>query len=561
MALPDGGCTVRALIDDRYAPRLQFSRVISAPEPTEELTTVVEIDADPQGDTIASLIAQLGGRHGLGVSIVDSSVERSILVVFDRLGDRQSFRSDHHQLFASLASTLGARLEADRLLERLERQAAVDHLTQLANRNALESALDERLGDLSRPGAVVVLDLDRFKDVNDSLGHQFGDRMLCAVAGRLSGLLGPEDLAARLGGDEFAVLLGQVESADDLEERIDGLVDRVGRPLDLDGIALDLGISVGVAAWPGDAQTSSDLLRMADIAMYEAKRTHQPWVRYAPTIGHTSPNVLRLMGELRDAIAAGELAIHLQPQVRSLDLDLVGAEALVRWNHPRRGMVPPADFLPMAEHSAVARDLTDFVLGATLDAAGELGALGLGIPCSINLTSRDVLDRHLPDRVARALTERGLPGSVLTLEVTEHSLIVDIDEAIRNLAALRELGCRTSADDFGTGYASLRYLQRLPLDEVKIDRSFVAGIAGSLHDEAIVRSTTRLLKDLGLTVVAEGVEDLPTLKLIREIGCDVVQGFLVSRPVPVPEFMSLATRKHLIIEADLLSLTENHLPG
>ncbi len=560
VARDEGGFAVRALVDDRYTDRLMSDHILVAPPLPADLEEAANIDAATDG-TVASLIRQLGGQLGMGVSVLNPADEEALVIVFDRLGATQRFSQDEQRLFSSLAATLSTRLSAERLLDRLQLQARMDHLTRLANRSTLEHALDERLVDLARPGALIVLDLDRFKDVNDSLGHQFGDQMLRVVAERLQTMIGDDDLAARLGGDEFAVLLDEVGSMEELEITIEALADRVGRPLELDGIALDLSVSIGIAAWPRDAQTSADLLRLGDIAMYEAKRTHQAWVRYVPTIDHTSPNLLRLMGELRDAIHARELEVHLQPQVRTRDLDLIGAEALVRWNHPKLGMVPPGEFLPLAEHSSVAADLTRFVLDATLDATVRLRDLGIPIQCSVNLTSRDLLDRHLPDRVAMALTQRGLPGSTLTLEVTESSLIVDIDAAIENLAALRALGCRTSADDFGTGYASLRYLQRLPLDEVKIDRSFVAGAATNENDESIVRSTTRLLQDLGLAVVAEGVEDLPTLNLIRDIGCDAVQGFLVSRPVPVDAFISMATESEPLVVTDVLQLDLANLPS
>ncbi len=346
VARDDGGYAVRALVDDRYTDRLMSDHILLAPPLPDDLGEAVNIDIATSDGTIASLIRQLGGQHGMGTSVLNASDERALIIVFDRLGATRNFSEDEQRLFSSLAATLGTRLSADRLLDRLELQARMDHLTRLANRSTLEHALDERLVDLARPGALVVLDLDRFKDVNDSLGHQFGDQMLRAVAERLQAMIGETDLAARLGGDEFAVLLDDIGSLEELEITVEALADRVGRPLELDGIALDLSVSIGIAAWPGDAQTSADLLRLGDIAMYEAKRTHQAWVRYVPTIDHASPNLLRLMGELRDAIQAQELVIHLQPQVRTRDLDLIGAEALVRWNHPKLGMVPPGEFLP-----------------------------------------------------------------------------------------------------------------------------------------------------------------------------------------------------------------------
>ncbi len=537
----DGGYTARIFVDDRHHDRLLGGRPIDS-----DIGQVVEVELGENDDAMNSLLQQVGGQRALAASVLDGVDEHAILMVFDRVGATEFFEEDQIKLFQSLARTLGTRLSADRLLDQLEIQAQVDDLTELANRGAFETALNERLSTPNTRGAVVVLDLDRFKDVNDSLGHQFGDLVLKGIAQRLSHLLGATSVAARLGGDEFAVLLDDVSSDEQLAEHIGMLGEHLGRPLELDGVTLDLGVSIGAATWPNDGCAATDLLRMADIAMYEAKRTHQTWVRYTPTIDHASPGRLRLMGALRDAIRDGQLDIHLQPQVRTGTLDVIGAEALVRWHHPELGMIPPGDFIPMAEQSGAAGDLTRFVINRALECARELHNKGVDLRFSVNLTCRDLLDRSLAEFVSFALVRFGLPGDRLTVEVTETSLIIDIEAAIANLSALRELGCRVSVDDFGTGHASLQYLQRLPIDEVKIDRSFVSNAATNSGDEAIVRSTTRLLRDLGLEVVAEGVEDTPTLALLRSVGCDAVQGYLTGRPVPSAEFVAMTAESNAV---------------
>jgi diguanylate cyclase (GGDEF)-like protein len=442
------------------------------------------------------------------------------------------------RLFSSLAATLGSRLSTDRLLDQLEIQARTDPLTGLANRGAIEADLDRRISD-GRTGAVLLLDLDRFKDVNDSLGHQFGDQLLRLVAERLDQHVRASDLAGRLGGDEFAIVIDRPES-DDLAPQINGLTSRLTAPVNLDGVTLEIGSSIGVACWPDDATSSADLLRLADIAMYEAKRTHKRWIRYDPSIDHASADRLALLGQVRDAIANRELLSHLQPQVGTHGLELVGAEALLRWNHPDRGLVPPNEFIPLAEHSSLASSITQHVINEAIDAVTRLHGEDHELRIWVNLTARDLLDESLAPALAVSILRSGIAPERLGFEVTEGSLIINLETAIATLGALQRLGCGTAIDDFGTGYASLRYLQRLPISEVKIDRSFVANATTNPSSAAIVRSTTRLVQDLGMTVVAEGVEDQPTLDLLRRIGCDTVQGYFVSPPVDLDSFIAWA---------------------
>jgi len=380
------------------------------PQPTDTAgpvdgLTVVKPDSS---SAVADLIRQFGGSQGLGLSIADGPDEQAYLLAFDRLGATEEIGEDERTLFESMASTLGVRLSADRLLDRLETQARFDTLTGLANRQTLEQLLDDRLQEPSRPGAVLLLDLDRFKDVNDSLGHTFGDEVLRRVAVRLTEELQEVDTAARLAGDEFAVLLDHIDGGDDLPTRVERLVTQLSRPLDVDGVMIEVGVSVGSAQWPTDAATAGDLLRLADIAMYEAKRTHQQWARFDVSLDHANAGRLALMGELREAIRTGQLQVYLQPQHRAGDHRLVAAEALVRWIHPGRGMIPPNDFIPLAEHSSLAGDLTRSVLNQALEASRQLAAHNVVIPISVNLTSRDLLDRKLPGAVADALRAKNV---------------------------------------------------------------------------------------------------------------------------------------------------------
>jgi diguanylate cyclase (GGDEF)-like protein len=533
VATPDGRYAVRAHVDDEF-----IDLTVPAPADTDGRPGIIDLTDPAEAGSARVLLDELGGSGGLGVRLHDVAEEPAFVLVFDRLGMSDTFGLEEARLFESIASTLGTRLSADRLLERLELQAMLDDLTGLANRVTLEHELDSRIVDPARRGGVLLLDLDRFKDVNDSLGHQFGDELLRAFASRLTRAARTGDLVARLGGDEFAVVFDAADG--DVDGAVDRLARLLGEPIELEGLTLELGVSIGLTDWPTAGHNSVELLREADIAMYEAKRTHQPWIRYSPQIDHASSDRLALLGQLRDAIQRNQLCIHLQPQVRVHDLGLVGAEALVRWNHPELGLVMPGDFVPLAEHSNLAGELTRCMIAAAADAAVSLRDLGFELPISVNLTSRDLLDRTLAEVVERETRRRELPPSAISFEITESSLIVDIDAASTNLAALRALGSRTSVDDFGTGYASLRYLQLLPLDEVKIDRSFISQAAINQSDGAIVASTARLIRDLGLDVVAEGVEDDATLGFLREVGVDTMQGYLVSRPLPVAEFIEFA---------------------
>ncbi|GAA2464181.1 bifunctional diguanylate cyclase/phosphodiesterase [Streptomyces macrosporus] len=420
-----------------------------------------------------------------------------------------------------------------------------DPLTGLANRQWLLertwSALDEadRLGARS---ALVLIDLDRFRSVNDTLGHLAGDRLLLQIADRLRTALPHGAEVARLGGDEFAVLLPLADSPTSAQRVARALVSALGSPLDLDGLTLELEASAGVAVFPDHAGEAEGLLRRADVAMYQAKRDRSGVEVYEATRDGNTPDRLGLLGDLRRALDAGEVELHYQPKV-NFDGSVSGLEALVRWVHPERGRVPPDEFIAIAETSGLMPRLTDYVLETALAQVARWRSQGLSVPVAVNVSPRDVHSPGFAGSVAARLARHGVPAAALQLEITEHVLLEDPQRAADTLAALTGHGVRMSLDDFGTGYSSLVHLRRLPVSELKIDRSFVARLAVDAEDAEIVRCTVDLAHSLGLFVVAEGVEDDETWERLRDLGCDAVQGWLVSAAMPPAETTSwLRTR-------------------
>jgi diguanylate cyclase len=436
-----------------------------------------------------------------------------------------------------------------RAFNEVREQARTDELTGLPNRRALFEALETVLvrAPARHPAALLLLDLDGFKEVNDSLGHHAGDRLLTLVGPRLREGLRPDDVLARLGGDEFAVLLPGTDE-DAAHRTAVRLRELLLQPFTVEGIRLHVGVSIGVATAPRPAATVEELLRCADVAMYAAKSARTGVRRYVPDPDGGSGDRLRTMEDLRTALETGELEVHLQPQVDLRDGRVVGAEALVRWRHPRRGLLGPADLLPAAEQAGLLRPLTDRVLDLALAAAARWWPEH-GVPVSVNLSAANVTDLDLPWKVEAALARHGMPAAALTLELVEDTLMADPERGRQVLGALRRLGVRTSIDDYGTGYSSLAYLRHLPADELKLDRSLTADCDRDPRAAAIVRHTVALAHDLGLRLVAEGVEDLPTGAVLRDLGCDVAQGYAVARPMPVADFLRWLDR-HPVALAD-----------
>lgn len=415
-----------------------------------------------------------------------------------------------------------------------------DPLTGLPNRQWLLertwTALEEAK-TLGARSALVLIDLDRFRSVNDTLGHLAGDRLLLQIADRLKLALPRGAEAARLGGDEFAVLLPLVDSTTSAQRVARHLAAELSSPLDLDGLTLVLEASAGVAVYPEHAVDAEGLLQRADVAMYQAKRDRTGVEVYESKRDSNTPDRLGLLGDLRRALDAGDVELHYQPKVR-FDGQVVGLEALVRWVHPDRGRVPPDEFIAIAESSGLMPHLTEYVLESALGQVARWRAQGLFVPVAVNVSPRDVHTPGFAGAVAARLARHGVPAGALQLEITEHVLLEDPQRAADTLAGLTGHGVKMSLDDFGTGYSSLVHLRRLPVSELKIDRSFVARLAIDNEDAEIVRCTIDLAHSLGLVVVAEGVEDDETWERLRDLGCDAVQGWLVAAAMPPHEATS-----------------------
>ena len=420
-----------------------------------------------------------------------------------------------------------------------------DRLTGLPNRarfrEAVQQAIDDHMASPvsgSASLAVLMLDLDRFKHVNDVLGYAYGDQLLKAVADRLTRqITGPGTLIARLGGDEFTVLLNPADAAAAL-----ALAERITRsfeePLTFEDQTVDLSAGIGIAFWPADAQDADALLSRAEVAMYAAKQQTTGTRLYEPALDSSSTQTLSLLSELRHAIEHDELRLFLQPKLALADSRVVAAEALVRWQHPERGLVPPMLFIPFAEQTGFVRQLTLWMFDEASRLWRSLQSDGQTLRIAINLSTRDLLDQEFPARLDEVLRKHQVPPQAFCLEITESAIMDDPQRAEHTLNRLSERGFKLSIDDFGTGYSSLAYLKRLPVDELKIDKSFVMAMEKDEDDAKIVRSTIDLAHNLGLTVVAEGVENATIWAMLKNQGCDEAQGYFMSKPLPVAEFVA-----------------------
>ena len=416
-----------------------------------------------------------------------------------------------------------------------------DRLTGLPNRPRFRQLLQQQMQTPGQRGAVLMFGLDRFKHVNDVLGYAFGDRLLQAVAERVASQgVRQDDLLARLGGDEFALLLPgtDVPAAEDVARRVAAALEQ---PLVLDDQTVDVSAACGIACWPLHAADADALLGRAEVAMYVAKRKTAACMVYDPGIDSASAQTLSLLSELRRALERGELRLFLQPKIALRDGALIAAEALVRWQHPTRGMVPPLHFIPFAEQTGFVRLLTLWMFEQCARQWPRLQALGVQ-RVAVNLSTRDLLDAELPQRLQVILQRHGVPATAFCLEITESAIMDEPQRALDILSALSAAGYKLSIDDFGTGYSSLAYLKALPVDELKIDKSFVLGMASDADDAKIVRSTIELAHNLGLSVVAEGVETAAIMGLLRDLGCDEAQGYHISRPLPADDLPAFAAR-------------------
>ena len=413
------------------------------------------------------------------------------------------------------------------------RLAYEDRLTGLPNRALFNDRLAGAVNLARRNGtplAVMLMDLDRFKHINDTLGHTIGDNVLREVATRLRAALRESDTIARLGGDEFGVLL-PTGHEDQIGEVVHKILRAIEQPIEADGQWLDVGASIGIARFPEHGDKPDTLISRADVAMYLAKAANSEFAFYDATHDGTQQEQLSLLGELRRAMERQELRVYFQPKIDLRTGRTRGVEALVRWMHPMRGIVPPIEFMPFAERTGFVRTVTRFVLETALTRCGQWLAQGMRLQVSINISVRDLQNTDLPDIVASLLASCTVPPELVCLEITESSFMENPQRALHTLGRLRALGIRLSIDDFGTGFSSLAYLRKLRVHEIKIDRTFIAAMEES-DDMVIVRSTIELAHNLGLNVVAEGIEDEKSLARLRAMDCDEAQGFLMSRPLP-----------------------------
>ena len=417
-------------------------------------------------------------------------------------------------------------------------EASHDPLTGLANRVLLNSVIQERMRDAQRTTALLLLDLDHFKQINDTLGHAAGDLVLVEVARRLRRAVRGGDVVARLGGDEFAVLLTDLESPGQAEPVATQLLAALSQPVDYEGLHLSVDASLGIACHPDDALDAEELFRRCDVAMYQAKGERGSWLRYDPLRDDTSVQRLALVGELRMALE-DQITVHFQPQIDLASGTIVGAEALVRWEHPERGLLHPGEFIGVAEQSGLVRPFTLRVLELAIAECVAWQRPGRSVSVAVNLGARTLLDAALPEDIAGLLARHGLPPQSLVLEITETTAASELEIVEDVLGQLRRLGVEISVDDFGTGYSSLAFLQRTAVHELKVDRSFVSGMLVNDSDLALVRATVSLAHSLGARAVAEGVESQALQVALHAMGCDVAQGYHLGRPMPAEAFRTL----------------------
>ena len=481
----------------------------------------------------------IAGRyvHALVAPLMNDNTAIGAIVALDRDEELDGFDEDDLRLFEALVAHASANLERARLVEELRfevdsksHQATHDMLTGLPNRMLFLTRATAALNE-SGGIAIVLLDLDRFKDVNDTLGHAMGDRLLCEVAERLLRAVGDQATVARLGGDEFALVIANATTPDRAVNIVKELNAELSRPIEMDGLTLAVTASAGIALTPEHGDDVSLLLQRADIAMYLAKERRSTIEVYSVEHDRSMRRWLMLGGLLTHALQTGtELSVMYQPIADVRSRKIVQVEALARWNHPVHGAIPPEEFIGIAEQLGMISQISDFILSEGCTQLAKWRQTGIDIGLAINVSGREFADGSLVDRVARHLRKHDLPPGALTLEVTETEVMADLTQATLVLEQLSNLGIRIGIDDYGTGYSSLAYLHRLPVQELKIDRSFVTNLPNEASNRIIVRSSIAMAHSLGLSVVAEGAEDDITCAMLADAGCDQIQGYYLSKP-------------------------------
>jgi len=504
-----------------------------------ELDLVLADYHQPQFNAIRAL--KIMQEMGLDIPfvIVSGAIGEDLAVAAVRLGAMDYVLKDR---LARLGTAVKNAIEQGELRRRqrvaqaaLEHHALHDGLTDLPNRLMLREEIQKAIAT-NATAVLLLLDIDNFKEVNDSFGHQVGDVLLRQMGARLREPIDAEHLIARLGGDEFAILLPGA-TALKAARTAQALLLALERPFLSEDHALEVTASIGIAAFPEHGNVAETLMRRADVAMYGAKRTGGTYAVYREEDDPYDASRLLLRADLRRAIDHRDITLYYQPQVAMATGELTGMEALARWRHRERGWIPPAEFIPVAERMGLIRPLTQYLVElAGKDAIAIAKQTGVELPVAVNVSMRNLLDPHFPEMMEEVIARTGQPTELLKLEITESAVMAEPGRVLQSMKRLRSAGIRFSIDDFGTGYSSLAYLQRLPVEEIKIDRSFVGQMTAEAGSAAIVRATIELGGSLGLEVVAEGVEDDRTWEALRRMGCSAAQGYFIGRPMPIGEF-------------------------
>jgi diguanylate cyclase (GGDEF)-like protein len=501
-----------------------------------DLDLIIADYHQPQFDALRAL--KLMQEAGLEIPfvLVSGAVGEDMAVAAVRLGAVDYVLKDR---LGRLGTAVENALEQAKLRRRqqegqkaLEHQALHDGLTDLPNRLMFRQQIEKALAERPR-FAVMLLDLDNFREINDTFGHKIGDGLLGQIGPRLRQQLDAGDLIARLGGDEFGILILDADAAHAM--RVADAMLRVERPFLIEGHPLEVTASIGITAFPTHGSTAETLLQRADVALYVAKRSGNSAAVYRPEDDPYDPSRVVLQADLRQAIARREIILYYQPQVAIATGEVTGFEALARWRHAQRGWIPPAEFIPVAERMGLIKPLTACLVELAARQSVAWQASGISIPVAVNVSMRNLLDPRFPTSLKDIVAASDAVAQRMKLEITESTLMTEPARVLETMQELRALGFGFSIDDFGTGYSSLAYLQRLPVEEIKIDRSFVGELSSNAGSEAIVRATIELAGGLGLGVVAEGVEDESTWQSLRRLGCSTAQGYFLSRPMPASE--------------------------
>jgi diguanylate cyclase (GGDEF)-like protein len=540
----DGMAEDRAIVErvlTAHRPYLEsINRMFEAVNRTDT-AAVLRIDTDevdPKFDIIEKVVDTASEMH-----------RRESIRALQQLRSREKFNAYATSAAFLIGLALVAlfsnvlrqtRLQLDLQHEKAVHDSLYDALTGLPNRTLLNDRFEQTLRNGRREGwttGLLLLDLDRFKEVNDTLGHHYGDHLLTQIGARLAGELREVDTIARLGGDEFAVLLPAVEDLNGALEVARRLRSALTATFEIENIAIEIEASFGVVISGEHGDDAVTLLKRADMAMYGAKQQGQGVQAYQPDSDQDSSKRLPLLGELRRGIERNELFMHYQPKVSLISGKVTGAEALVRWQHPERGLVRPDEFIPFAEHTGLIGSLTRYVLNLSLAQVKVWADAGHRILVAVNISARNLLDDTLVSHITKLLAHHSLPAQMLELEVTESAIMLDPQRAFSILSQFHTLGIRISIDDFGAGYTSLAQLKNLPIDELKIDKSFVLTMQSDPKNALIVKSVIELGHNLGMSVVAEGVETADALSALTRYQCDIAQGYHLFRPQSAEEFL------------------------